>query len=415
MKILFIGTTDNLGGAAIVGWEIGNSLMEKGHEVNYLVDIKTVSNKRIHLLRTQLPLDSTIRKFTGRSIRQWLSYLRIYPAVDNMNTGSIKKIIQNPLVKEADIIHCHNLHGGYFNLNSLIQISQEKPVIWTLHDMWAFTGGCFHSFSCERWRKKCGHCPNLKTFQSTDIDNTSSILSKKKMIYKKTKLNIVAPSNWLYKKLDRSIMKSQHKHVIYNGIDTDVFKPGKQNSFRKKLKLPLNKKIILFVAYGGKNNPFKGGKYLDHLVKEYKSRSDIIFLCIGQEENPAPSEKNIIYLPYISDKKVLSSYFSASDVFLFTSLAENCPLVVIEALSSGIPILSFDVGGVREIVEHKKNGYIVKYKNKKDLKRGFEWILNLSSEKIKKIKKQNREKAIKDFLIKTMVDQYLKLYKQLLK
>lgn len=415
MKILSISTVDVMGGAAKISWEINKTIEAKGFDVNHLVRTKTLLDKKIVTFQEPSFLNTIIKKLTKRNIGQLYNSLRAYLFSNDINIGSVESIVNHPLVQEADIIHCHNLHGDYFNLEALVEISKKIPIVWTLHDMWSFTGHCAHSYSCNRWQEGCGNCPNLSTYRAQAWDNTANIFKKKEAIYQRSKLNIVAPSQWLYKKLDKSILRNQPKNLIYNGVNINVFKPVDANKARLKLGLPQNKKIVLFVAYGGKKNPFKGGMFFDNLAKTYRTNSDTLFICIGGRDKPSSDETNIIYLPHIKDTKEMALYFSASDIFLFTSLAENCPIVVLEALSAGIPILSFDVGGVKEIVEHKKNGYIVKYKDKKDLIKGFEWVLNLDLKKIKNIKKLNREKAVKYFSLKIMVDEYLKLYKQLLK
>ena len=415
MKILFIGTVDLIGGAAKVSWEIKKKLETKGFQTNHLVGTKTTQDNGVEVLYQPFIFDSPVKKATGKNIKQWGNFFYAFLFSNDINIGSVKKIVNHPLVREADIIHCHNLHGDFFNLDALVEISKNKPVVWTLHDMWSLTGHCAHSFSCNRWQNGCGNCPNLKTYRAQAWDNTANIIKKKKAIYQRSKLNIIAPSKWLYEKLEKSILKNQPKLLIYNGVEAKTFKISSTNKARKKLKLPTNKKIILFIANGGKNNIYKGGEYLDFLVKKYHSNPEILFICIGQERQNLPQEVNIIYLPFIKDPEKLSLYFSASDIFLFTSLAENCPLVVLEAMSTGTPILSFNVGGVKELIKHKRSGYVVKYKDKVDLVNGFSWLLNLSQKRINDIKKYNKERAIKKFSMQTMVQKHLKLYRKLLR
>ena len=411
-KILTIGSTERTGGAAGVSWDIAEKLRSEDYWVRHMVGYKTSNNKYVYQFK-QPKILQTLDKITKINVVSFFRELRSYIFANDIDFGVTNELLQHPWYKEADVIHLHNLHGDFLNLKTLIEVSKNKSVIWTLHDMWPFTGHCTHSFSCNRWQKGCGSCPNLKTYRPQAWDNTANIFNKKKIIYQKSKLNIVAPSQWLYKKLNKSIFKNQSKHLIYNGIDTHIFKIVSAKKAKQKLKLPINKKTILFVAHGGKSNVFKGGEYLDFLVKMYKSNPDILFVCIGEERKNLPQETNIIYLPHIKDQKKLSLYFSAADIFLFTSQAENCPLVVLEALSAGVPILSFPIGGIPEIIEHKKNGYLSKINDKTDLQKGVNYLLNMKDEEVDLMKKNNRKKALKYFSTEKMVDSYKKIYEQI--
>src|SRR3989339_505005 len=286
----------------------------------------------------------------------------------------VNHILKTKEFKQADVIHVHNLHGNYFNLNLLEKISRIKPVVWTLHDMWALTGHCSYSYNCEKWKDGCGDCPDLGIYPPLFWDNTHRLWKKKKEIYNNSKLNIVVPSLWLKEITQKSILKNQNIELIYNGVDLMDLKQHNQIKARKKLNLPLNKKIIMFLAAGGKKDKRKGWFYVEKMIEMYK---DILFLCVGGKENEYNKRGNVRYVAYVDSKKGLAEYFSASNIFLFTSLAENFPLVVLEALACGVPIVGFDVGGVKEAIIHKENGYIVQFKDINDLKAGIDYIFSL--------------------------------------
>ncbi|MBT4651924.1 MAG: glycosyltransferase [Candidatus Pacebacteria bacterium] len=411
-KILVIGTTEKMGGAAGVSWKIAENLRQEDFWIRHMVGYKKDLSNYVYQFK-QPKIIQKIDSYTRFNVVSHVRLLRSYILANDISFGVTDELLQHPWYKQANIIHFHNLHGSFFNLKKLEDISRDKSVVWTLHDMWSFTGHCTHSYSCDRWKKGCGNCPNLKISKPVAWDNTASILKMKEEIYQNSKLNIVVPSQWLYKKLDNSILSNQPRHLIHNGVNTNIFTSVKSRNAKEQLQLPINKKIILFVAHGGKSNTFKGGKYLDILTKAYKSNSEIFFVCIGAKRKKTLQENNIIYLPYIKKSKNLSLYFSASDLFLFTSQAENFPLVLLEALSGGIPILCFGVGGVPEIIEHKVNGYISKRNNETDLLKGANYLLNMKQERLLSMRKNNRKKAIKHFSVEKMVNLYKKLYEQI--
>lgn len=183
---------------------------------------------------------------------------------------------------------------------------------------------------------------------------------------------------------------------------------------RKKLNIDLHKKIILFVAQGGVSDPRKGYNYLSKISQKYLSNDEYHFIVIG-ETGLSKLKKNVTYIPYLSKSTSLSWYYAAADVLLFPSLAENCPLVLIEAMSCGIPIVAFNTGGIPEIIKHKKNGYIAQYQDEDDLEFGLNWILSLSPKQLKVIKDNNRSRAVRLFSQQTMVDKYERLYTKKIK
>jgi glycosyltransferase involved in cell wall biosynthesis len=293
-------------------------------------------------------------------------------------------------------------------------MSRLKPVVWTLHDMWAITPHCAYSYECEL-KNGFYQCPSMNSYPQIFWNNEKYLSWRKRNIYNKSKFNLVVPSLWLKNKVEKSVLKNKDIDLIYNGIDENIFKISENNSSRQELGLPLDKKIVLFLSDGGKNNPAKGWFYVESVVKRFND-DNTLFLCLGGKESGRDDVyNNLLYIPRISDKEKLSKYFSASDVFLFPSLADNCPLVILEAMACGIPIVTFDTGGIPELVKHLENGYIAKYKDVEDLTKGVEYIFGLDNEKITNIKNKSRESVTTKYTIDKMVDQYEMLYDKIIK
>ncbi len=403
MKILQINTLDLKGGASRVAYELKNELKNKNVYSCIFVCKKYTNDKDIFIISKDTFLGRLFRKLTNKDLNLIIKKIAnkiTTTDLDFFNNNGLFKSIQ---YQQSDLIHCHNLHSNYFNLKNLIKISKEKPIIWTLHDMWAITSGCPHAFNGEE-KNGFFKCPTENKFEK--------YLNKiKKEIYEKSNFEIVVPSLWLKEKIEKSVLKEKKCHLIYNGIDNKIFKPYKKNKSRKMLGLPTSKTIITFLANSGKKIDLKGWKYTEKVIQKFKGDESKLFLCIGGDSDEE-NTKNIKNIPYIKDKETLAKYYSASDIFIFTSTAENFPLVILEAMSCGIPIVSFDVGGVKEAVVHKKNGYIAKYKNSDDIIEGIKYILNLPESEKENMRKNSINTVRENFTVEKMTQKYYEIYKK---
>lgn len=412
LKILVIGTTDTQGGAARVGWDIGHELMSHGHDVKYIVGYKKSTHGYVYELSKRW-LTKWVDEHTRYNATSLVRHFRSYLLSNTLDFGASDEILNHPWYKEADIIHLHNLHGNFFRFETLKKLDREKKVVWTLHDMWAVTGKCAYTEDQSEWSDGYHKCETLLSYPPTLWDNTRYMWEKKKTLYQQlSNTTIVSPSDWLSQIASQSIVKHLPRVVIHNGIDQSVFTLHVKPALRSQLGLPQNKKIIAFVAQGGQSDPRKGWRYVQTIIAQYKDATDLHFLAIGDGQT-VENLPNVTTIPFILDKKTLAKYYSASDLLLFTSLAENCPLVILEGMSCGLPIVSFDVGGVPELVLHKQNGYIAKYKDVEDLQNGVKWVLGLGDTVRVKMSKANRARVEKNFTTKIMVDKYEKLFNQL--
>ena len=222
MNILFIGTTDILGGAARISWDLKNALESRGDTVSMFVADKRSSDKKVMVIPRQ----------------SWRKYLGFLLATDDLLSSDW--IMNTKEYKGADIIHCHNLHGRYFNLSTLQKMSVEKPIIWTLHDEWAITPHCVCTLEGKSMKNGLYVCPSKKTPPRILWDNTKYLSWRKNSLYKKSKLHIVTPSQWLKKRVDNTILKSQDVKLISNGVDVDIFKMSDKHIARQKLNLPFD-------------------------------------------------------------------------------------------------------------------------------------------------------------------------------
>lgn len=414
MNILQIGTTDNKGGAALVSWSLQQELRKQNHTLNMIVGYKRSTDPGVREI-FDTPINRIISKIIGRNLRARLHYHFGYHFSNDISLLPGKKVKKYPEFKQADIIHAHNLHSLFFNLKVLPSLSHKKPFVWTLHDMWALTGHEAYALENMDWVKGGIKEKLPNTLPPLKSSNTDHLWRLKKKIYNKSRLHIVVPSQWLLNQVNQSILKECPVTLIYNGINADVFKPSKdKNALRKKMNLPTDKKIILVAGKDSTRNPWKGWKYSKSIITNSQKRDDLLFLVLGGQKTMGDI-KNTQALPYTSDRHTLADYYATSDLLLYPSIADNCPLTVLEAMGCGLPVLTFDTGGIPELITHKSCGYIARYKDKDDLLNGFNFLLNLPSTEMNTMQNACRQRVLKKFTIPIMTDQYLALYKKILK
>ncbi len=396
MNILQIGTIDCTGGAARVSWDLKRGFEARGHHVSMFVAHKYSTDENVYVIPRH-----RYQEYISRVL------------ANDIDFYTTDYILETEAFKNADIIQCHNLHGYYFNIGTLQKMAQQKPVVWTLHDMWAMTPHCAYSFESQ---SKGGFfsCPSLDTYPQIEWHNERYLMKRKRDAYQRSAFELVAPSQWLCDKVSLSVLKDKGCHLIHNGIDPSVFMPQDSHTVREELSLPQNKKIVLFLAAGGRCDSRKGWQFVERILESYESHSDILFLIVGGSLSDRVSRnQNVQFVEYIEESERIAKYFAASDMLLFPSLADNFPLTVLEAMSSGLPVVAFDVGGVKEAIVHMKCGYITPYKSTEGLIEGIQYIVDLNLTEREKLAQCSRARVLEHFTIDRMADAYLNVYSSL--
>lgn len=395
LSIVHINTDDIAGGAAKIAWKLSENQRIMGHSSKMLVKNRWSNSE--HSILIPHETDDVLSERCHKE--GWLYY----------EFQKSHELINHPLIQSADILHFHNLHGGYFSPFAISSLSHSKPVVWTLHDMQSFTGHCAHSFDCEKWQTGCGDCPDLTIYPALTVDSTSELWKDKKFIYEHSRLYIVVPSQWLKSKVEKSILGNHQIELIYNGIDTKAFKPYSKDEVRKELGLPSDKLILGNISNGGVlMSVFKGGEYVLKAMEKIREKfPDCEFLNVGASgDSGIPYIRNI---PPVNDEMKLAKIYSALDIFLFTSLAENCPLAVLEAMSCGVPIVSFATGGIPEIVRDGIEGLVVEIKDTDALISSL-IALAFSPDLREQLGKNARQRVCEMFDIRKIAKQYEDLY-----
>lgn len=272
-----------------------------------------------------------------------------------------------------DLLQCHNLHGawlpqrGYFDLRALPALSRAVPTVLTLHDAWLLSGHCAHSFDCERWKTGCGSCPDLSIYPSVRRDSTAFNWTRKQQIFSGSQVYISAPSEWLMRKVESSMLYpgAIELKVIPNGVDLTVFRRENQRLAREGLGIPFNVKVVLCAARGMKSNPWKDFAIMQSAVEAVQSRlnqSKILFVVLGGEGDAtscAQGSVEVRYEPFATDRVTVARYYQAADVYLHAARVDTFPNAVLEAMACGLPTVATAVGGIPEQIHDGVTGWLV--------------------------------------------------------
>lgn len=410
------------GGAAIGAQRILKALKKKNIETKMLVQNKESSFDYVettgqNFVKKQINFGYFAAERFFFMFKEKDSSVRF--AFSPANFG--EDISKHKLVKEADIIHINWINFGFLSLKSLKKLLEtNKPIVWTQHDMWAFTGGCHYSHECNNFIKKCGNCFYLKNPKADDLSN--KIWRKKNKIFKNRNLNIVSVSSWLKENAEKSTLFKDKKHiVIHNSID-EIFEPIDKKIARKSLGIEDDKIVFLFGS-DKIDNPIKGFKYfIDALIKlsqnnKIKKENVLVFMFgrIKNEENLGLYQIPFEYkhFGFISDKQKLVELYSASTITIASSMYEAFGQVIAESMACKTPVVAFDNTGPTDIIRHKEDGYLAKFQSSEDIYNGILWILFEAD--YQNISEKARISIKEKFSAEIIAEKYINLYKNILK
>lgn len=309
-----------------------------------------VNNPKVH----QIPAGNALADRVLNAITFRLGW-------DGISGTASYKLLQQEYFRNADVINLHVLHGGYFNYLAVGKMAQIKPVVLTLHDMWHFTGHCVYSMDCERWKTGCGTCPYPETYPGIQRDSTAFNWKKKKKVFDRPDIHVIAISSWMEDLVKQSLLGDLPLHRIPNGINTEVYHPQDKAMVRQKLGLPSDKTLILYCASDISDRRKGADLLLDSLkLLNEQNRRSMMLLVMGNASDSLRESLSVEcrYLGFLTDDREKSEVFSACDVLAFPTRADNLPVVIQEALGCGVPCISFDVGGVRDMVRPGSTGWL---------------------------------------------------------
>lgn len=337
MRVLQINSVCGYGSTGNIVVDLYHELKKQGHECCIAYG-RGKAPGDVHTYRIGSDLDVYVHGMLSRITDRQAFFSK----------RATKKFVEWMKQYNPDVIHLHNLHGYYINIKILFYVLKEldKPVIWTLHDCWAFTGHCAHFdyIGCEKWKTECNSCQQKREYPiSLLIDNSlKNYMEKKNVICSLNNLTIVTPSNWLKKLVKSSFLKKYDTVVIHNGIDTNIFHPTYLN-VKNEYGIQ-DKKVVLGVAseWGTK----KGVQDFVHLSDMLDSNWQIVL--IGHIAGKIPCKPNITHIERTDNREQLAAWYTEADVFLNLTYEDTYPTVNLEAQACGTPVITYDTGGSPE-------------------------------------------------------------------
>jgi glycosyltransferase involved in cell wall biosynthesis len=411
-KIVIVSTY-NYGGAGKAAFRLHEGLRESGCESRMLVCRQSGGN---HSVVAALARRSKLTRLLGPDADRMPAAVYAGRAKNGFSSAWFPSDTASRITSEgADVVNLHWINDGYLNIESIAKL--RRPIVWTLHDLWPFTGGCHYAGECRGFESKCGDCPQLSSNFERDLSRWN--MYRKTRSWRPLPVTIVTPSRWLADTARKSsLFRDRRIEVIPNGIDLKRFSPIDRNWVRNILGIDNSKQWLLFGAWGGTDDPRKGFDLLRQtlaaLAEDNQLKNRLGLLTFGSnrsEREPGPfPTKN---LGELNDEVSLALAYNAADVFVAPSREDNLPNTIVEALACGIPCVAFEIGGMPDLIDHRTNGYLADAYSTEELAEGIKWLL-LSPDRLVALKQNARWKAEKELGLDLQASRYISLFNEVL-
>lgn len=410
MKVLIVNTSDIKGGAARAAYRLHHALLAEGIDSQMLVQDKSSDDYTVIgpkskfdkvLVKLRPAIDGIpVRSYSQRSKTlfspSWLPFSSVVERINEIN---------------PDIVHLHWIAGGMMRVEEIAKI--KAPIVWSLHDMWPFTGGCHYDEYCGGYKNNCGRCKVLGSSKNSDL--SSKVHKRKTKAYQKiSNLAIVGLSHWLAKEARASsLFKGLPIYNLPNPVETNIFAPFEKSTARKLLNLPQNTRLVLFGAMNAFSDARKGYRELTEAVTTLDVKdTELVVFGASKPKDDQTFNQRVHYLGKLHDDISLRALYSAADVMVVPSIQENLSNAILESLSCGTPVVAFDTGGNGDMIEHKKNGYLAEPFDPSGLAEGIDWVLQHPEHA--RLSMLARQKVEDEFDSHIVADQYIDLYKNLI-
>lgn len=409
MKVLIVNSFDTDGGASRAAYRLTLALRDCGIDCRMLVQAKSSNQPFI------IGPSTKFRKMVNK-IRPLIDTLPVRHYETRTKTlfspavTPFSEIVDQINKENADIVHLHWINVGMMRIEDISRI--KAPVIWTLHDMWPFTGGCHYDENCHGFVHSCGNCKVLGSSSRNDL--SSSVWKRKNKIYQKKIFTVIGLSRWLTTEAKRSTLFRNHPIInLPNPIDTDVFAPFDKDIARQIFNLETDRKLLLFGALGATSDPRKGYRELMEALESISCQGiECIVFGANKPNDDESTSFPVTYMGKINDDITLRLLYCVADVMVVPSLQENLANMIMESLACGTPVVGFNIGGNSDLIDHKENGYLAEPFSSMDLATGIDWILQ--NDKPDRLRKKSREKILNNFEKNAIAKKYIKLYKDIL-
>ncbi|MDD3138153.1 MAG: glycosyltransferase [Lachnospiraceae bacterium] len=413
MKVLHIATSV---GSQSASYRIHKALRSIG--VDSLVYVNTTAAS----IKDDFVISSSgkIKKAINLSkLMLELFFINFTHNISPYSFGIISSMDKELIIKtKPDIINLHWICGTFISISDMEFLSKYK-IVWTLHDSWAFTGGCHIPFECKKYILGCENCEQIKNDGVFDV--TRYIFEKKKLYYTPNdfKCIIVTPSRWM-KNCAQSSLLLKNKTVVHIGncLNTTSFKPIEKHWARSLLNINIDKKVIIFGAVDAMSNINKGFAYLQRAIKYLYCNNlidnlEIIIFGSNEPKNKPDFGYKTKYVGHLYDDVTLNILYAAADATIVPSKSENLPNVIMESMAVGTPCVAFNIGGIADMIDHQFNGYLARPYNTEDLANGIEFVLR-DRKQWKKLSDNARDKIVKNYDSYVIANKYKALYENIL-
>lgn len=410
MKILHISAYDCHGGAGRAASRLHSALLRIGMDSRLLVMSKNGDAPRTEQLCGRLlSIRNAFRmRYDGMSLRRYRERKEDYFSPNRAHNGVLLRRIAEIA---PDVVHLHWVNHGFLSVEDLAKIG--RPIVWTLHDSWAFTGGCHCPQECLRYRGECGDCPILRSGEDRDLSR--AIFRRKAKVYPRLEhLRIVTPSEWLAQSARKSaLLKGREVTAIPNALDVDRFHLMDRAAARSLFNLPRNRKLVLFGAMNALQDRNKGFDLLCGALARLDCKEGVELVLFG-----APAGAEIPELPvparnigFVRDDATLCALYNACDAMVVPSRQESQSQTATESLACGTPVVAFRASGVQEMVLHGEDGYLVEPFDSADLARGIDAMLH--SDSPERLRGKAREEAVRRFSYDVVAERYRQVYREI--
>ena len=418
MKVTHLSTYELMGGAARSAVRLHEGLLRIGQDSTLFVQHRHSDDPTVTMFAPPIDFATRVRRVSRRYFLQ--QSRRLHHArrpdeakffLDDRSENSADVLGQIPA---SDILHLHWI-GGFLEYTDFFRlVPQALPLVWTLHGMDPFTGGCGHARGCRKFLESCGECPVLGSVKTRDY--AYAIWKRKQAVFSRmapNRLCIVTPSRWLASEARQSALMGKFSiNVIPNGVDTQNFRVRDRDMACELLGVPPNAKVLLFVAHAF-DDKYKGFPTLLEAIDRVRPIPDLFLLILGrgrsQAQYPVPSRS----LGFVRDEMLVSLAYSAADLFVLPTLMDNFPNTALEALACGLPVVASDVGGVPEIVRDGCTGLLVEPKNSETLAAAIRSLLN-DPDRRRQMHANCRKVACEEYSLEIQAKRYAALYQEML-
>ena len=418
MKVVHLNGSDTRGGAARAAYRLHSGLRGQGCDSSMFVAHCGSGDRSVTAFKPPMDLANRLhRAFRTELIWRDLARYRHTRPHDCDSFSDNRSAHRTALLRQlpyCEVIHLHWI-AGFVDYRSFFSgIPNHIPIIWTLHDMNPFTGGCHYDQACGRFVERCGECPQLGSNKVRDLSRR--IWKQKQRMFQRIdpdRLHFVAVSNWMAAEVKRSSLLGRFQvTIIANGLDTDLFSPRNRAVARGALQVPENARVVLFIAHSALDRR-KGFTLLAEALAGMGGIDDLFLLSLGEGKPIVKGEIPHLHLGYIADDRLLSLVYSSADIFAFPSSQDNLPNSIVESMACGTPVVAYDVGGVADLVRHGETGLLAALRDVRELRSAIVELLQVPAKR-DEMAANCRRIATEEYSLEVQVQRYVDLYETIL-